>query len=79
MKILNAENYDPVSGDPFTFLTAQETCCMEELLKGGTYSDIAERLSLSPRTVEFYINNIKTKFLCDKKKELVILFQGKVK
>lgn len=79
VKRFNTGYKDLVPGAPFAYLTVQETRCVEELMKGGTYADIAKKLSLSPRTVEFYINNIKAKFLCKKKKELICLFQGRIK
>ena len=61
---------------PGAYLTAQENRCVEYLLKGYKYKAIAQAMNLSVRTVEFYFNNIKQKFLCKKKAELVSLFKN---
>ena len=55
------------------YLTPQEYRCAESLLKGHTFKQVALELSLSPRTVEFYINNMKKKFAVKKKKALLEL------
>jgi len=57
-------------------LTARESQCALYLLKGKTYADIAELLGLSPRTIEFYVNNMKMKLHCKSKSELIgVLFE----
>lgn len=52
-------------------LTARESECLMELIKGKTAAQIAETLSLSKRTVESYLDNIKGKLGCRSKSELL--------
>ena len=49
----------------------QEARCMMHLLRGSSIKRIAQRLELSPRTVEFYLNNMKKKLDCRTKFELI--------
>lgn len=49
---------------PGVYLTAREEECSLLLLEGMTLKEIAKILGLSPRTVEFYLKNIKTKLNC---------------
>ena len=60
-------------GDAFcgTYLTLREAETMTHLLLGKTIRDTAISMQLSPRTAEFYINNIKRKLKCRTKKELI--------
>lgn len=51
--------------------TPREIDCIHLLLKGLTAKGIAKRLNLSPRTVESYIENIKTKTQCHSKEQLL--------
>jgi len=53
------------------YFTRREAECMLCLLKGKTVNRTAEILSLSPRTVEFYLKNMKGKLNCKTKYELV--------
>lgn len=53
------------------YLTHQEGECMNLLLQGHTIVSAAKDLNLSPRTVEFYVKNMKLKLSCATKKELV--------
>lgn len=52
-------------------LTQREEECIFYLLQGKTAKSIGEILSLSRRTVEYYIENIKSKFGCSTKMELI--------
>ena len=52
------------------YLTQREFDCMRELLMGQTVRQAAGVLILSPRTVEFYLKNLKVKFLCRTRIEL---------
>ncbi len=56
-----------------TYLTRREAECMALLLKGKTINSVANILKLSPRTVEYYIKNMKSKLGCKTKFELVDL------
>jgi DNA-binding CsgD family transcriptional regulator len=55
------------------YLTRREAECMVLLLKGKTINGVASVLKLSPRTVEYYIKNMKSKLGCRTKFELVDL------
>lgn len=52
-------------------LTKQQHACLFHLLRGKTAKEIANLLSLSKRTVEFYLNNLKIKFNCLNRNQLI--------
>jgi DNA-binding CsgD family transcriptional regulator len=52
-------------------LSKREKECLQHLTSGMTAKKIARILNLSPRTVEFYIENLKKKFACSNRTELV--------
>lgn len=54
-----------------SYLTHREAECALRLIQGKTILTIAAELQLSPRTVEFYLKNIKSKFRCRTKAELI--------
>ncbi len=56
---------------PGVYLTQREAECMINFLKDKTVSEAAAILELSPRTVEFYLKNIKVKLECRTKSELI--------
>lgn len=64
-------------GEPYpeVYLTQREMEIAILLIQGWRYKPISEQLSLSIRTIEFYIQNIKLKFHCDNKKALVSLLR----
>ncbi|MCK4869952.1 MAG: helix-turn-helix transcriptional regulator [Gammaproteobacteria bacterium] len=51
--------------------TRRETECLVCFLQGKTASQTAEDLELSPRTVEFYVKNMRQKVGCGTKAELI--------
>lgn len=55
------------------YFTRRESECMLWLLRGKTISGVAAILKLSPRTVEYYIKNMKSKLGCRTKFELIDL------
>lgn len=55
------------------YFTKREADCMTRLLRGKTIEGVAKELDLSPRTVEFYIKNMKKKLNCKTKFELIDL------
>ena len=62
-------------GDKFKeiYFLRREAECMMYLLKGKSTRGIARKLCLSPRTIEFYIQNMKKKLNCQTKFELLDL------
>ncbi|MDF1654918.1 MAG: helix-turn-helix transcriptional regulator [Coxiellaceae bacterium] len=56
---------------PDVYLTCREAHCGFLLLKGMTFKAIASQLQISWRTVEYYVNNIKTKLHCRLRTEVV--------
>ena len=56
---------------PDIYFTSREYDCVTQLLKGKTIKGIAKLYSLSPRTVEFYIKNMKIKLNCITRDELL--------
>ena len=55
------------------YFTKREAECMMWLLRGKTINSVAALLKLSPRTVEYYVKNMKTKVGCRTKFELIDL------
>jgi|GEM_PF-2043827 len=53
------------------YFTQREGECVMQLLRGKTMNEIGETLQLSPRTIEYYLNKIKKKLNCKKKKEII--------
>lgn len=56
----------------FPVLSNQQHICVQLLLKGRTLKQIAKEMSLSVRTVEAYIKNIKLKMGCKNTIELIV-------
>ena len=57
-------------------LTARENDCVKLLILGKSLKEIASCLGLSPRTVEFHVNQIKKKTGCYSKSKLIQLIQA---
>ena len=53
-------------------LTERQLQCVKYLLQGKTAREIAEILGLSRRTVEYYLSNVKSRFECNNKVELIL-------
>lgn len=53
------------------YFTHREAECMLLILKGRTVDKTADALRLSPRTIEYYLKNMKLKLGCRTKFELV--------
>lgn len=53
-------------------LSKRESECLHHLMKGKTAKQIAEKLSLSSRTIEHYLDNLKIKFNVLSKYELIM-------
>jgi len=54
-------------------LSKREKECIQLLLKGKSAKETASFLKLSPRTIEFYFENIKNKLSCNSKQEILSL------
>jgi DNA-binding CsgD family transcriptional regulator len=59
-----------------SYFTFREAQCMAQLMRGKTIKATALYLDLSPRTVEYYLKNMKSKLKCRTKSELMQLISG---
>ncbi|MFN7098238.1 MAG: helix-turn-helix transcriptional regulator, partial [Gammaproteobacteria bacterium] len=64
-------NYEFYPQDNSIDLTNRETECLFYTIRGKTSKAIAHILNISSKTVEFHIENLKTKFQCHSKSQLV--------
>jgi DNA-binding CsgD family transcriptional regulator len=60
---------------PNIYFTHQEATCMLYMMQGLNYKQIAQVISLSPRTIGFYCMNMRGKLRCKTKGELVKLIK----
>ena len=61
-------------GEKFILLTKREWECLSGMAQGKTYKGVASILSLSPRTVETYLNQIREKTGVTSKSKLIDCF-----
>jgi len=54
------------------YLSKRQLDCAKLLLQGNKIKEIADRLNLSPRTIETYLDNMKAKLKCRNKIDLTI-------
>ena len=57
-------------------LTKRESECIKLLGTGKSVKEVASVLSISPRTVEFYVNQVKEKTGCYSKSKLLKIIQS---
>ena len=71
LKKITRHNYPlhGISGN--LHLTPREAECVFFLLRNYTIKEVGNILELSPRTVEFYLKNIKRKLSCRKKRDVL--------
>ena len=55
--------------------TTQEMSVVDELKKGATYREIAEKLSVSVKTIDYHMKNLKEKTKANSRKELLDFFE----
>lgn len=65
------KNYYLQEGREGVYFTRREAECMVHCMHGKTIPGAAESLGLSPRTVEFYLKNMKVKLNCRTKSQLI--------
>ena len=53
------------------YLTRQELLCVFYLISGCTIKETGKAMGLSPRTVEFYLNNVKRRLDVQRKSKVV--------
>lgn len=71
-KVKKSQDRYPLGGEfEDVYFTRQEARCMVCMLKGATVKAAANTMELSPRTVEYYVNNMKKKVNCYSKSELI--------
>lgn len=70
-KKITYKSYAIGNSHPGVCFTKREAECMVWMLRGKTINGVAEKLKLSPRTVEFYLKNMKIKLSCRTKSDLI--------
>ena len=76
-KMPGDKNYVLVSNERYIKLSNREAECMQQLMYGRPIKVIARNLSLSPRTVESYLNTVKMKLNTSSLLELVCKIDNK--
>jgi len=59
-----------------TPITPQQLNCLSLLASGKSAKEIAKILNLSPRTVDHYLQHLRTRLKCKNSKELISLYYG---
>lgn len=70
-ELFHQENFSIALDNKLIQLTSRETECLSYLTQGMTAKMIAKQLKISSRTVEYYFINIKQKFNCKTRIEVV--------
>ena len=66
----SVERIYPFEGDNMRYLTQREAEVLEYICLGHTQATTAAKLELSPRTVEFYIKNVRARWQVRTQREL---------
>lgn len=69
--VLNIKNVPFLTGKDLCFLTKKESLCVSLFAKGFTCKEVAQKIHISPRTVETHLNNIKIKSGIHHKSDLI--------
>ena len=64
------ERVYPFAGDPKRYLTRREAEVLNLICRGYTQAQVGASLRLSPRTVEFYIKNVRARWQVRTQREL---------
>lgn len=64
-----------INNHQITF-SKREAECVEHIVQNKTFKEVAIKMKLSPRTVEFYLNNVKRKANCATSHELINLLNS---
>lgn len=70
-KVIGEIKDDLLVAHNFFGVSKRESHCLYYLMRGMTGKQIAKTLKLSPRTVEFYLENAKLKLKCQNRHELI--------
>ncbi len=62
--------HDHINTHPHLLLTPRESQCLFYVLRGRTSKEIAYELHVSPKTVDFHIENIKNKWNCHSRSDI---------
>ena len=61
--------------DGITLVSERELAVVEMLMQEYTNTEMAKELSVSQRTIEYHVKNLRKKFQCETKKSLVEFLQ----
>ena len=72
----NLKKYPLYAQKNHPYLTEREAQCAAFLMVDCTLKEIGACLNLSPRTIEFYVNNMKQKLNCLNRQHLIDLLEN---
>ncbi len=72
---INLKKYPLIFEGRKKYITAKELQCLQHLSQGYSCKEIANNLGISPRTVEFHLNNSKDKLEAFSKAQLLNIFR----
>lgn len=61
---------------PETYLTQREAECTFWVIQGLTNKEVADKMQLSSRTIEYYLRNVRCKLNCYSKAHLIKVLKG---
>ena len=63
-------------GFPEIYLTQREAECVFWVIEGLTNKEVADKMELSSRTIEYYLRNVRVKLNCYSKAHLVKMLKN---